>query len=518
MFKILIVDDEKGHRSGLARLLYTVYPDDMLLEADSGEQALEIMRLLECDIVITDIRMPGMDGIDLLRAIRKEFHETSVIILSGYGEFHYAQDAIQYGISGYLLKPVDIGEVKRCLDNVKDEITARRMQAENQETMKSQLKETEIIYMEYLIQQFVRNDHFEKKEKIKEIFPIEQPGYIFLCDIKIHSDDTLNVQEFRLAMKEYISSASSYSFGTENKNLFAVLVLDKNRRDRLWFDHMQRALMRSLPSCSFAFYVSGCHENMFEESAKAYKEAVIVWEYRFYEPGEYSEYNELEKKMGGEIPDFSDSVGNITEDVKQNDILSAFRVVREKVDSARQIKLPDPNALCRSVMLMLFQVVKNLDPLLSEEMKKRMDESLMRIYRSESVSHLLRQVYGFMLEIGKNIHYQKEIKGVDVLEHSRDYIEKHYMEEITLESVAEKYYFNPSYFSTIFKNYFGKSFSNYLIELRMQKAREYLASSDYKVKEITSLVGYRDANYFVRAFKKFFGYTPEEFRKLRAKD
>ena len=131
---------------------------------------------------------------------------------------------------------------------------------------------------------------------------------------------------------------------------------------------------------------------------------------------------------------------------------------------------------------------------------------------------LLRSVYSFLLEIGKNINFQKEIKGVDVLEHCRDYLDKHYMEEITLDMIAEKYYFNASYFSTIFKNYFGKSFSNYLIEIRMKKAKELLVSSDEKIKEITNKVGYNDANYFIRAFKKYYGYTPEEYRRMKAKD
>lgn len=104
------------------------------------------------------------------------------------------------------------------------------------------------------------------------------------------------------------------------------------------------------------------------------------------------------------------------------------------------------------------------------------------------------------------------------MEHCCEYLQKHYMEEITLETVAEKYYFNPSYFSTLFKNYSGTSFSSYLTELRMKKAKELLASTDDKVKEIAVKAGYRDPNYFIRAFKKFYGYTPDEYRRLKAKD
>ena len=110
MFKILIVDDEKAHRNGLIKLLYTLYPEDIFLEADSGEQALEALELLDCDIVITDIRMPGMNGLELLQQIRKSSEDTAVIFLSGYEEFAYAKEAIKYGAKDYLLKPVEVAE------------------------------------------------------------------------------------------------------------------------------------------------------------------------------------------------------------------------------------------------------------------------------------------------------------------------------------------------------------------------------------------------------------------------
>lgn len=520
MFKILIVDDEKKHRSGLTKLLYTLYPDDMLLEAESGEQALEVMKLLECDIVITDIRMQGMDGLELLQRIRDAYADTAVIILSGYGEFGYARDAIKYNVSEYLLKPIDIGEVKKCLDKIRNEITEKRTRSESQESLKSQLQETEIIYMEYLMHQFLRNRNFEKKERVKEIFPMEQPGYIFLCDIKTGKKEAggLDVQEFRLAVKKYIRLASSYSFETGVGNVYAVLVLGPDKGDKTYFENMQRVLQKSLPECRFAFYVSGYHENMYEDGPAAYEEACLIWKYRFYEPGDYCDYDMWKDRLEGELNGISDSEHAITEHVKQNDIISAFQYVKEYVSAAQKGRLPDPGKLCQSVMLLLFQVVKELDPMMSEEMRREADEALMKIYRSETVSSLLRSAYSFLAEIGKNINFQKEIKGTDVLDHCRDYLQQHYMEEITLDLISEKYYFNASYFSTIFKNYFGKSFSNYLIELRMHKAKEFLAVSDYKIKEVAGMVGYKDANYFIRAFKKFYGYTPEEYRKLKAQD
>lgn len=245
---------------------------------------------------------------------------------------------------------------------------------------------------------------------------------------------------------------------------------------------------------------------------------MTIRKYRFYELGEYYDYDLLKNKIEGKISGFFDSAQTLTEHVKQNDIITAYQALKEAVQVPPDERLPDPDQLCRAVMLQLFQVAKGLEPMMSGEMKQSTDEVLMKIYQSDTRNSLLRQVYGFLLELGKNVNFQKEIRGVDVMEHCRDYLEKQYMNEITLDAIAEKYYFNASYFSTIFKNYFGKSFSSYVTELRMRHAKELLVSSDYKIRDVAGKVGYRDANYFVRAFKKFYGYTPEDYRKLKAQE
>lgn len=259
---------------------------------------------------------------------------------------------------------------------------------------------------------------------------------------------------------------------------------------------------------------------MYEETPDAYKEAEQVWKYRFYELGQYCDYDLLKERLDGKTLAIGNLTAVLSEKMKQNDMMGAFQTIKEYIEKNTAISFPLPSQLCRMVMLLLFQMVKELETMLSEDMRKKTDETLQEINQSETINILQRKIYSYLLEIGKDIHFQKETKGVDVLEHCRVYLENHYMDEITLDKTAEKYYFNASYFSTIFKNYFGKSFLNYLTELRMRKAKEILTDSDskMKIKEVANKVGYHDANYFIRAFKKFYGYTPEEYRKIKAQD
>lgn len=519
MYKILIVDDEKKHRTGLMKLLYTMYPTDMFLEAGSGKEALEIMQMVECDIVITDIRMPEMDGLKFLAELRKNGQETEVVILSGYSEFEYAKEAMRFEAADYLLKPVDSSEVKKCLDRLRKNLSEKRAEEKSKESMKSFLMETEPVYMQYLMQQLLTKHYFPKKEKILELFPLEQKGYLFLCDVHVSGQAKLEeeqVKELRLELKKFLNPASSYSFPMMQPNLFAVVVLETQMKHD--FGKLKEAISVIIPGVKVRFFASGMHENMYRDAAAAYEEAQLMWNYRFYEKEILYVYEKMKGQIGGILEKNPDFTGLITERLKENDTLCAFQKMKQYVDEVCRERMPEPGSLKRAVMFAVFQIVQNLDLMMSQEMKQDVDHSLMQIYQAENLSSMMKFLYQYFIGLCKDINFQKEVKGIDILKHCAAYMEEHYMEEISLDSMAEKYYFNPSYFSTIFSNYFGKSFTNYLIEIRMKKAKELLLESGHKIKQIAAMTGYRDANYFIRAFKKYYGYTPDEFRKLISQD
>ncbi|MFZ2732113.1 MAG: response regulator, partial [Blautia wexlerae] len=112
MYNILVVDDERIHREGLIMLLEKICPDDMLWEASNGQEAMEIMNNISCEIVISDIRMAEMDGLQLQKKVKTDYPETAFVIVSGYADFSYAREALQFHASDYLLKPVDAEELK----------------------------------------------------------------------------------------------------------------------------------------------------------------------------------------------------------------------------------------------------------------------------------------------------------------------------------------------------------------------------------------------------------------------
>ena len=228
MYKILIVDDEADHRKGLMNLLTAMRPEDMLLEADDGVTALEVIELVDCDIIITDIRMTNMNGLELLKAAKAQNPEVEVIILSGYGQFDYAREALKYQAADYIMKPVDSDEIQMVLTKVTERLSERQRSRSKQESIESRLTETMPVYMDHLMNLFVQKSDFAGKERLKDLFQLEQPGTVICCRVVSDSRDLSEEQrnDLKYQMKKSLDPNSSYPFFLEHQpDMMAVCLL-----------------------------------------------------------------------------------------------------------------------------------------------------------------------------------------------------------------------------------------------------------------------------------------------------
>lgn len=269
-----------------------------------------------------------------------------------------------------------------------------------------------------------------------------------------------------------------------------------------------------MPHYHFRFYVSDMQDNLYQDAKIAYGQAYKAYQYRFYDLGSYILYQDICEKFDFRWNYQPQEEEAVMEALKNNDALGAYKILTKQIKENMSKGLLESVILKRNVMFLAFRIVHGFEMMLSTDFKKNTDEYMTRIYGAGTMEELQKFLFQFLMELGKDMNFQKELTGVDVLKHCKEYVNGHYMEEINLESMAEKYYFNPSYFSTLFRNEYGVNFSEYLIRTRMINAKEFLISNKYKIKEIAAMVGYRDANYFIRAYKKYYGYTPDEYRKI----
>jgi len=521
MYRLLIVDDESNHRKGLGSLIQELYPECILLEAGDGTDAMEILELVNCDIMITDIRMANMDGLKLLKLAKELNPEIEVVILSGYGQFDYAIDALKYGAADYLMKPVDKQEIKEIFNKLMVKIEDRRREKQKHLSLELQLTETMPVYVEHLMNELIEKDDFPKKEQLSWLFPLEQAGYIMLC--RIHGSTKQRLTEIeksdiKYMIKKRLDPVSTFTFFHEqNLDMIVVFVLSEEKPHQHELLELSNAIKKGL-GLSLSFCTGKIVDNLYNKARISFAQAFQIFPYMFYDTISVQNYDCMEEKINQHGEDFQYETGKILEFIKKNELLQAYKIFEESIVERLESVLLHPIILKQKITFSLLQIVRSFEFMMSQEFREDANQKIQQMQYADTFTQLKQSLRQFFIGMGKELQRQRDIKGSSILQHCVDYLEEHYMDEINLEVIAVKYYFNPSYFSTLFKNHFNKTFSEYLIELRMNKAKDLLLGSSKKVKEIAVLIGYRDANYFVRSFKRFYGMTPEEFRKMSSKE
>ncbi|MDR0601708.1 MAG: response regulator, partial [Treponema sp.] len=282
MLRILVVDDETMHRKNLILLLRKLYSEHVLLEASDGRKALEELGCSPVDIIITDIRMPNMDGIELLSAVRKEYPFTKVIILSVFSEFSYAKQALRDGALDYVLKPVIVDELKEALD--KAIIFIRREQAEKCENdkIRRKLDETFLVYMEHTLNNFLRGVPCGEEDLLSRM-KFFGKGYVLLCGVDADKSIEANksVNNFKTAAHRGLSPHKSISCQIQNSPfLLAVIVLGEI--DRPAVVAMKKSIYKD---CGFSVMVAvgSLQEDIEAGASVSFRHAFTALQFLFYE-------------------------------------------------------------------------------------------------------------------------------------------------------------------------------------------------------------------------------------------
>ncbi len=533
MYRILVVDDEPRHRIGLVNMIKRLRPDYMASEARNGEEALRIAENNPLDIVITDIKMPVMDGLQFIEGLGDRINEIKVIILSAFGYFEFAQKAVSLGAFDYLLKPIDEVKVIEVLTKVENQIIIEQAVKREKESLRKQLDNTLPVYLELQLNKWVKGSLCETELKeIEGIFPYKGPGLVLaseIANLKAHTEnytrDELNeiIINIKYWMKEALKlqgHSLSFYLNVDKTILITILVAAEKcslpaLTDRTGLDEFINNLKIGY-GFETVIGVSSSFESIFDKAEEAFKQAVLALEFSFF----------VEKEN---IIAFSEMVYNpkkviVTKYKEEEDLLEAIR----KGNIEKSILLmagifnrmtaegyPTVSQLLNSVNHILISITKNVQNLIDEykyhELIQRIPEL---VNKSDSLDRLKTSVNKLISAIIEGIVLYREKKGFVLFEKCLEYIQKHLAEDISLETVAEEFHFNQSYFSYLFKSKTGVNFNQFLNDCRLKMGKELLEKTDKKVYEIANNVGYKDPKYFIRVFKKEFGMTPDEYRRL----
>ena len=535
MIKIFLVEDEVVMRNGIKNNI--PWEKEGLLfagEASDGELAYPLIKKVQPDILITDIRMPFMDGLELSELVKKEFPRIKIIILSGYNEFDYAKQAIHIGVTDYLLKPITASKLLEAVKKVAEVIEREREEENMLERYRLEMAENTVLDRQRLFKDLVtsRIGFKEALERGEQLGMELSASFYQLMLFKlipsgpssVWSDRVLSCQE---AIEERMEGRQHILVFDRGEEGWAFILTGESEQEveRRTRDCAAGLgdLVRTYKDIQFFGSIGGC-VNRLGDLQQSYGQAGRAFASRFFsEMNQVVSYSEMEQvySAAGEAIDIHSVDGSkvnrrtLEHFLKQGTVEEAVSFVEEYFQNIgeknyhsfmfRQYIIMDCDLCARTFLEELGMDMKNLPREVTD-----MEGTLKESHSMETLKERLVSLFKETMSLRDG---QTASKYSQVLEEAMAFIRENYAkEEISLNTVASRVNISPSYFSSIFSQEMGVTFVEYLTSVRMERAKELLMCSNMKTSEIGYEVGYKDSHYFGYLFKKTVGCTPKEYR------
>lgn len=500
MYKVLIADDEKIEREGIKFLLLQEEANCEITEFSNGKQALAFLRSEKVDLLLTDIKMPHMDGLELSEKARSLNENLKIVIFSGYSDFEFAQKALRYGVTDYILKPVEPESFKSTIRKTLNEIE----QHKNQEIRD---RKEQSFLQQYFLQNYIYTGKKEILEKAGEIINLDswnqwhfavliEAGKAFFDTAQDTIAEEINNEIHRNFFYLNLNARQSMLFFSDVYCDYLLLAkhiyLFLKRHYQVTF-HL--AVSRKFEGCETLPEILTQLEQQMEE--------------RFYHPDNHIlTNNEEDDKYVDKSAQDSQLLQHISEDISRKDIEQLwlhFQRLAEKYKSNTQFSAMYTKFVFSNVIQALFEENK-----FSQE--RRLDKEIDRLYNSNDIGEVIEITRENIKEYEKFLDDSMKESRNEVAT-VKNYIYQHYGEDLNLEMLAEKVYLSSGYLSFIFKKETGMNLNRFIRVFRMEKAKELLCSTNMKVAQISEEVGFANVSYFCRSFREYYGSSPESYRK-----
>lgn len=528
----MIVDDEALIRKGIISSIdWNANGVEIVGEAENGEDALELAKKLKPDIVLTDIRMPVIDGLAFAKALKGKYAHTRIVALSGYNDFEYAQEALRLQLCEYLLKPVGAEELVRLVLRLKSEIEQERENNDKEMQRKSLIVESLPLMRSEFVRSIIREDSIDKEGHLRkakdmglpldgrryQLFQIVIDDYGRMTeDLSMHGKGLIHYALINVSEEILQSHAEGFVCAGESDSFIGIL----NMKDEAYLPIEEIALeirdaLRRYVKLSVTIGISEVVDSVsdFRKAArqtsvalkrKAYTSGIAVLK---YEPAKgdshsYTPSNEEEKRLLRQLRSLDREGISST----LQGLFDAFGRSGSRYYTVKNF--------CLKITYLSIDVLEELGIPLDTEDHPFDPQGEIERHRSdeELESWFKRLLLSFMdlIERHKNNKYKTMI--VTVIQ----YIDEHYAEDLSLEKLANVVYVTTGYLSRIFKEETGVGVVDWIHQVRVDRAKLLLDDPQWKTYEISEKVGYNDYKYFSHIFRKTTGMSPREYRNRRS--
>lgn len=528
MYRAVIIDDEKK----ICRLILELgnweeLNIEVVAVCHDSEAGLAAIDLYRPDIVLTDMRMPGCGGLELIRSVQESGQDPAFVIISGYQDFEYAYYAIKYGVMDFLLKPIEEERLNEVLRNMVKQLSLREEQAQRMRecrrmhTSLAQAEQKSLFEILFLPQGRAGGSAREMCRKYSCNFPYSHVQVIYLKNGQENENSSV-LERFRVRLKELCPEgtvclvepvcgglAGIYNFPLEKREAVGESLEVFFAEVRRWFAQFARCsvTMGVGPVAEFSDLIKSADIAREAERAKVSLGAnrIIKKEHLFFAKTTLADILTRERE---------ESFRSLVEMMSKDKVKSWFEHLhRDLVRLSDRPPSPDLLFALRDRLLdetwayiRRYDVESGFSLFLAEVCAATEKVSGVREFFSVQAEQ-----YTLYFRHCQEIVNQKKTSRIRA---ARKYVDEHYAEPLTLEEVAEKAGLSPAYFSTNFKKYEKISFLDYLTFVRMEHAKELLSTTRFTIFEIAQRVGYQNDKVFSKAFKRVVGIRPGQYRRM----
>lgn len=501
--RIVIVEDEIAIRDGLKKMISANTPHTVIGTCKDGREGIAFIKENHPDLVITDIRMNEMSGLEMLESLKAQGVEIYSIVISGYAEFEYARKALSLQVEDYILKPVSIDALQGALEKIENKRTESQYQI---------LKKPENYVREYFFG--TEKEQEEAKQALKNIFKKEEDeiyGIIIGYFGNLKKEQLEDIEYPLRSIKRQFSKLC-YLDAWEEHISCRILILKGNRTETETFagsfDEMARygyqKQKQEIPWCMNTCGSIDDWKDCFEEARKILSGYFAKESHGLLRVEEFAEESIKEFKYpiqterrilsaleNGSYEDMKDGIDEFLEQTMSEEY------------GAEEIRYGAVKLITG-----MLDIAKEINQKVYESLRER--DYLKNLFLAYTQTEI-RQI---LMECGGTICDRKKKEGISNYTISRtlEYIRTHYQEGISLEKTAEILNITPEYLSMLFKREMGMNFSVFLKEFRISHAKRLLKGTDMKIYEVAQECGYSNSNYFTKVFKEVTGISPAEYR------
>lgn len=539
MFKLLVVEDEEIIRS---KILHNVdwkgNGFSEVFEASDGIEALEIAKNNTIDILITDIQMPKMSGIDLIREIKALNRGIKSVIITAYSEFEYAKESVKLNVNDYILKPFKSKDLLEIVSRLLEEIIRERKERVEVENLRKQLRESRKALqdkllndllgntfvgdidnnLDYLGMSSIKNREFfvaaVNINNFMELIKDEREEQKYICNLSLFN--LINGILSEGGIKGYIQESIHPVYSIINYKIDQMVIAVFCDADA-FIPVLEAVIERSRKELGFSVTIGiGNSYQDLKHMHVSYKEACsaamlsciygreLVYKFNDFNFGNKGYSRQLHILVDTKL--YDDLKVGAFEEIKKDiaEIITRIKSSKLELDAINTIIYNIILLSCKTINELGFNVFE----VMGDDFSLHFD-----VKEIDNLVQLEEWFLSFFYKVNEFICQKRSNRNENLIANVKNYIDNNYNKNITLTSISKDFGISSGYLSVLFNDYIGQNFIDYLSNMRISKAKNLLKSTDMKIYEIADRVGYRDAYYFSTAFKKIVGINPTDYRE-----